>query len=82
METLCLCGEDKTPLCASGAVFDLQLFSESQALVHTVDGKVTLDLTQLQLLRSYDVVDEEGRIYGTGENNYLTLVSRRRALLP
>ncbi len=76
MKTLCLYGRDNTSRCALGAAFDLQLFSESQqALVHTVDGKVTLDFTRSVIMLSYDVVDEDGRIYGTGHYSDVTLVS-------
>ena len=75
MKTLCLFGGDNTSRCASEAAFDLQLFSASQALVHTVEGKVTLDFTRLGAMASYDVVDEAGRKYGTGYSLNVTLVS-------
>ncbi|MBR3457378.1 MAG: hypothetical protein IKH16_04395, partial [Selenomonadaceae bacterium] len=75
-------GGDNSCLCASGIAspglgiaFDLQLFNESQALVHTVDGKVTLDFTLYQEMKNYDVTDEKGRIYGTGSWGAVTLVS-------
>ena len=73
MKTECLYEGNHTALSASEAVstgflavFDLQLFNESQELVRTVDGKVTLDFTQpVEPGAWHDIVDENGNVYGT-----------------
>ena len=77
-------GGDSSSLCASRITssgeqgkfaFDLQLFNASLPLVHTVGGKVTLDFTRYQDMDAYDVIDETGRIYGTGHYTGVILVS-------
>jgi hypothetical protein len=73
MKKGCLCEGDNTSLSAPRAAFpgfraafDLQFFNDSQALVRTVDGKVTLDFTQpVEPGAWHDIVDENGNVYGT-----------------
>ena len=80
----CISGGDISSLCASRITssgeqgkfaFDLQLFNNSLALVHTVGGKVTLDFRLYRDTRDYNVTDETGRVYGTGSWTDVTLVS-------
>jgi len=94
MKTGCLYEEDNTSLSVSGAAspgfraaLDLQLFNESQALVRTVDGKVTLDFTKpVEPGAWHDIVDENGNVYGTirvnlSEVSTVYWLPRRRAFL-